>query len=135
MLSPFKLDRDYREVPNSDIFQIAHRYVLLSMFPPQLSVPSNDGWFTAALTHVSEGPWHRCPLLIADLGTSQAQVASLPISQLQKSLAPSCHEATFPTSSSFIGSYCLGSGLSEPQALRLSLDEFRLKDWDVDTLG
>ena len=41
----------------------------------------------------------------------------------------------FATSSSFIGDYSLGSGLYEAQALLLSLDKFRLKDWDVDTLG
>lgn len=56
MLSPFKLDQDRREVPNSDTSQITCRYLLTSMFPSELSGPSNDGWFTAALIQFSERP-------------------------------------------------------------------------------
>lgn len=45
-----------------------------------------------------------------------------------------CRGATFPTSSSFIGNDSLGSGLYKDQALLFSLEKFRLKDWNVDTL-
>lgn len=115
MLSSFKLGQDYRELPSRRHFP-------------------NSLWVSADIHVTTIAAWVKQWWLIADLGTPLAQVSFFPISQLQKPLAPCCHGATFPISSSFIGDDFLSSGVYEAQASFLSLDEFGLKDWDVNTL-
>lgn len=128
MLSLFKLDQDYKEVPNWWQFPNCLQ-ISANIHFPTIAAWAKQWW----LVYCSPLPCF--PLLTVDLGTSQTWVTFLPIFQLQKILVPCCHGAMFATSSSFIGDYSLGSGLYEAQTLLLSLDKFRLKDWDVDTLG